>query len=91
MNGLSDHDAQVIPLNDETILKQIPKTTLIRSFNDANIATFLNYLSYESWGGVFMESNTNSMFNNFLNIFLQGINYSFPIYRKHVDSPKQNK
>jgi hypothetical protein len=88
INGLSDHDAQVLTLKYEII--QIPNTTLTRSFNDTNITTFLNYLSCESWGDVFMESDTNSMFNNFLNLFLRGFNYSFPIYTKHVDSPIQN-
>jgi exonuclease III len=91
INGLSDHDAQVIILDDEITRKQISKTTLTRSFNDTNISTFLNYLSHENWGDVFMESDTNSMFNNFLNIFLRRIYHSFPIHRKRVVTPRQNK
>jgi hypothetical protein len=61
------------------------------SFNNLNTATLLNYLSYENWRDVFTEKNTNSMFNNFLNIFLRGFNYSFPIYSKHINLRSQNK
>jgi hypothetical protein len=85
INGLSDHDAQLITLNDEILPKPISKIITTRCFNNINTATFLNYLSYENWRDVFTEKNTNSMFNNFLNIFLRGFNYSFPIYRKHID------
>ena len=75
INGLSDHESQLITLNDETIPAQNSKTIITRSF--------LNYLSYENWRDVFMENDTNSMYNNFLNTFLRGFNYSFPTFRKH--------
>ena len=91
INGLSDHDAQLITLNDETIPAQNSKTIITRSFNKINTANFLNYLSYENWRDVFMENDTNSMYNNFLNTFLRGFNYSFPTFRKHIDSHIQNK
>jgi hypothetical protein len=32
-----------------------------------------------------------SMYNNFLNTFLRGFNYSLPIFRKHIGSHIQNK
>jgi len=86
INGLSDHDAQLITLIDEFLPKPISKTITTKSFNNTNIANFLKYLSYENCSDVFTENNTNSMFNNFLNIFLRGFNYSFPIYRKHTNS-----
>jgi hypothetical protein len=73
INGLSDHDAQVLTLKNKPIPNQIPKTILIRSFNDENTMTFLNYLSNENWSDIFLESDTNSMFNNFLNTFLKRI------------------
>ena len=91
INGHSDHDAQLITLIDEFLPKPISKTITTRSFNNTNIANFLKYLSYENWSDVFTENNTNSMFNNFLNIFLRGFNYSFPIYRKHTNSHTQKK
>jgi hypothetical protein len=91
INGLSDHDAQLIILDDEILPTPISKTFITRSFNNTNTITFLNYLSYENWGDVFTEKNANSMFNNFLNIFLRDFNYSFPIYRKHIDLCTQNK
>jgi hypothetical protein len=91
INGLSDHDAQLIILNDEILTTPASKTNTTRSFNNSNIATFLNYLSYENWSDVFTEKNTNSIFNNFLNIFLRGFNYGFPIYRKHINLCSQNK
>jgi hypothetical protein len=91
INGLSDHDAQIITLNDETLPPQILQTIVTRSFKKINIANFLNYLSYENWRDVFMENDVYSTYNNFLNIFLRGFNYSFPIYRKHIDSYIQKK
>jgi precorrin-6B methylase 1 len=68
ISGLSDHDAQLITLNDEILPKQISKTITTRTFNNINNATFLNYLSYENWRDVFTENNSNSMFNNFLEL-----------------------
>ena len=91
LNGLSDHDAQVLILLDEPIPSQLPQTVLARSFNQVNTMTFLNYLSYENWEDVFNESDTNLIFNNFLNTFLRGFNHSFPIHRKYVKKSAKPK
>jgi exonuclease III len=84
INGLSDHDAQVLMLQLKPMPDQPSQAPSVRSFNEENTMTFLNYLSYENWEDVFNESDTNLIFNNFLNTFLRGFNLSFPSHRKHA-------
>jgi len=48
VNGLSDHDAQIITINNITVDKRINKTQSIRKFNKFPISQFAVNLSYEN-------------------------------------------
>ena len=55
INGLSDHDARIITINNITIDKRISKTQSIRKFNKLSITQFAVNLSYENGDNVFIE------------------------------------
>ena len=67
INGLSDHDAQIIAVRD--ISTSIPKQSfsLIIKIDDDTIKNFVYLLSYENWKNVFMEEDVNIIYNNFVN------------------------
>ena len=91
INGLSDHDAQLLTLDVVTSPNQIPNKISVRNFNKINIENFLNYLSHENWSEIFIINDTNSKFNNFLNIYLRGFSHCFPIHKKPVHTHKHIK
>ncbi|XP_023702159.1 uncharacterized protein LOC111861650 [Cryptotermes secundus] len=88
INGLSDHDAQAITLNNISI--PVPKhvSTYTRNINNYSISQFTCLLSYENWEDVFLETNVNVIFNNFLNTFLRIFYSCFPV-KKSQYSYKQ--
>jgi exonuclease III len=71
INGLSDHDAQVLTLN----IAINPDSKQIfyyrRVINNYTIGQIIYFLSYENWEDVFTEKNVNMAFNKFLNTFLR--------------------
>ena len=71
INGLSDHDAQIITLTD--ISTPIPEQSfsLFRKVDDNTIRNFVHLLSYENWENVFLEENVNIIYNNFVNNYLR--------------------
>jgi hypothetical protein len=78
INGLSDHDAQVLNLPDITVLDERKKLYSYRKINAHSLNEFQTNLSYETWETVFNNNNTDTIFNNFLNTFLKLFNDSFP-------------
>ena len=68
INGLSDHDAQILRLEDHDKLISQPTFIYTRDFNEHNIASFLLGLTNEQWSDVSEGRDTNKMFNNFLNV-----------------------
>ena len=82
VNGLSDHDAQIITLTHD--LNTTPKRFfyLSRRFDRDTISKFLNLLSYENWEDVFVDKNVTILFNNFLNTYLKNFYACFPIRKK---------
>jgi hypothetical protein len=78
INGLSDHDAQNLIIQDIFKQKRIKGHNNIRIINDDSIADFNNRLSYESWKGVINVKDVNSAFNIFLNTYLTIFHSSFP-------------
>lgn len=84
INGLSDHDAQLLILPDVTQIKIPPRYILRRSFDEVNAANFRWTLSHETWEEIFTESDVNEMFNKFLNIYLRCFNHGFPIQKKII-------
>jgi hypothetical protein len=69
-NGLSDHDAQLLKL--DKIIVPIRENTFcyVRNINSCNTYEFQCKLSMEGWEDIFEGSDTNVIFNNFLNIFV---------------------
>jgi len=87
INGLSDHDAQIINLS--LIPSPVPSYpfSVFRKTNSNSICKFKDRLSYENWDEVFQEGNVNVLFNNFLNTYLRIFNTCFPTIKTHA-SPK---
>ena len=69
VNGLSDHDVQIIIINNITVDEHINKTRSIKKFNKFSVSQFAVNLSYENWDNGFVEVDVNSVFNNFLNTY----------------------
>jgi len=70
MNGLSDHDAQIINLNVNTLYNNKSheyQTYFKRNINKYTMAEFQKSPSYESWDQVFDGNNVNKIFTSFLN------------------------
>ena len=91
INRLSNHDAQILHLNDLGQLKRPSKFILIRDFNKYNIANFQMTLSYEQWKDVFGVYNVNIMFKNFLNVYLRCYHSTFPVTKKYIYKHTQNE
>jgi hypothetical protein len=79
INGLSDHDAQMLMLY--MVQKPIRRynNCMKRVINDDAIANFKLQLSYESWESIFDENDVNKSFNLFLNTFLRIYYHNFPL------------
>jgi hypothetical protein len=89
INGLSDHDAQVLILHN---IKKHGKeycTYMKRRINKDTITDFQIRLSYETWETVFDEKDVNNSFNIFLNNFLRIYYSSFPLIQ-HKCIQKKN-
>jgi hypothetical protein len=78
LNGLSNHDTQILQLHDVNIPTQQMRPSNKRVINEATIAQFKLNLSYESWLNVFEIEELDSSFNNFLNTYLRIYYNSFP-------------
>jgi len=89
INGLSDHDAQVIKVSNLYNINPKNHYTFTRRIDSNSTLTFIDLLSYENWEEVFLENNVNVIFNNFLNTYLRIFNASFPIV-KSKGSTKSN-
>ena len=78
INGLSDHDAQLLILYDIPTPKSNTEPSYIRFINKSNLEEFLTQLSFERWDDVFGEDeDVNVIFNNFLNTYLRIYNSNF--------------
>ncbi|PNF35146.1 hypothetical protein B7P43_G09274 [Cryptotermes secundus] len=86
INGLSDHDAQIIKFKNLNIQGLNNTTQIIRNFNKHSIANFKLKLSFEMWEDIFEATDVNIMFNNFLNTYLR-IFYSSFTRRKIKSKP----
>ena len=81
-NGLSDHEAQLLALNLPSPIIKEKYTYYTRNINNYNIYDFQTKLSYENWESVFNNSDINTSFNEFLNIFLRHFYSSFPLIQR---------
>jgi hypothetical protein len=71
INGLSDHDAQVIIIDNITSVDQVLNSHYMRNYSNYNINKFQEMMSYESWDDVFTNDNVNNICNAFLNTCLR--------------------
>jgi hypothetical protein len=79
VNRLSDHDAQLITINDINL--KIPSNTprYIRNIDKHGLADFKIKVSLEIWDNIFDNNDVNSTYNSFLNIYLRVFYSSFPL------------
>jgi hypothetical protein len=78
INGLSDHDTQLLILNKGQKKEKECHTYIKRKINNYTI-DFQLKLSHETWEPVFDGNDVNQIFNSFLNIFLRIYYSSFPL------------
>jgi hypothetical protein len=71
INGLSDHDAQMITMDSIMQFGQACNPHYVRNYSNFNINKFQEMLSYELWDDVFTNDNVNNIFNEFLNTYLK--------------------
>jgi hypothetical protein len=90
INGLSDHDAQLLILPNIIKTSNSPTYVVRRCFDEESFASFQWTLSHE-WEEIFTESDVNEMFNKFLNIYLRCFNHSFPVQKKSIHQKTLNK
>jgi hypothetical protein len=77
MNGLSDHDAQILYMNNTVLHIHSSCTHFVRKFNKASINEFLTQLSYETWDSVFVDQDIDSIITSLLSIYLRIFYSSF--------------
>ena len=89
VNGLSDHDAQVLVLNNSKVHNSKFCRYNKRQINKTSIENFKLNLSFETWEEIFSNEDVDKIFNAFLNIYLRNFNNCFPI--KKLFSKYNNK
>ena len=77
VNGMSDHDAQLLVMENVKIPTQELTTSYIRHFNDHSVHDFLLRISMENWEDVFAGNDSNIIFNKFLDTYLKIFNTCF--------------
>jgi hypothetical protein len=70
INGLSDHNTQLITIYNIVPYLQENNILTIRKFNENSLNEFKSKLSLETWEDIFNKNDINNMFNAFLNRFL---------------------
>ena len=89
INGLSDHNAQIINLKYEYIEMSHTKDKLkIRLINDQTKDHFLALLREETWNSIYGTYSVNDMYNIFQNTLLRHYDASFPIKYVHKQENK---
>jgi hypothetical protein len=78
INGLSDHDAQILYLNNIDLYTRNNGRHFVRNFSTTSRNEFLIQLSYETWDNVFVDQDIDIIFNSFLNTYLKIFNCTFP-------------
>jgi hypothetical protein len=84
INGISDHDAQLLVLKN---IKMPPhKTTsyCIRDYNEHSMQEFLINLRMENWEDIFEGNSIDTTFNKFLNTYLKIFNMCFKQTKKPI-------
>jgi hypothetical protein len=79
INGISDHDAQLLIITTGHPHVPIHNFKMTRNINKYTVSDFIANLSYESWDSIFNSKDVNTMYNSFLNIYLRIFYSSFPL------------
>jgi len=74
VNGMSDHDIQVIVSHNITTLSTDNHFYFRSKFNRTSVLEFNIQLMYKSWDNVFAYEDMNPSFNNFFNTYLRLFN-----------------
>ena len=78
-NGLSDHIAQILTLDNIRVSpSKYTYTKKTRLIDDNSIANFQSYLRGEAWDSVYNSIDVNNIFNNLHCILLRHFEKSFP-------------
>jgi hypothetical protein len=81
LNGLSDHDAQLLMIKEINLQIQGCNIFSVRNINKFSTIDFISKLSCETWEDVFCEGHNKDvdmMFNSFLNTYLKIFYSCFP-------------
>jgi hypothetical protein len=82
VNGISDHDAQLLCLSKSSIILPLTKPTKkvkYRLINEQTLSVFKSELQKENWEQVYESTETNKIFNSFHNTLLRICAASFPL------------
>jgi hypothetical protein len=89
INGLSDHDAQIVTLYDIVSTNTTKMQLFTRTIESNSINRFIEMLSNENWDEVFQDLEVNFVFNKFHDIYLRLFYCCFPLKKKpHSRIPK---
>jgi hypothetical protein len=88
INGLSDHDAQVLTFFSLRLRPPNNKNMLIGKITERAINYLFLKLSYETLATIFSTDNVNNKFNSFSDSYLKTFHSSFPL--KSVLITKKN-
>jgi hypothetical protein len=83
MNGLSNHNGQIILINGEEANSNLQLQKCNRLIDEEIIKQFKYYLRREKWESTYHSGNMEDKFNSFHNTFLQIFETGF--------SPKMQK
>jgi hypothetical protein len=70
INGLSDHEAQMISVCYIMTTASAHGPQYFRNYNKCNVTRFQEWLSYEQWDNVFVKDDDSNLFNAFLNTYM---------------------
>jgi len=84
MNGVSDHDAQLLTISTDYSYVPTHRPETVRKINNCTISDFIDKLSCESWDSIFNSEDVNAMLNSFLNIYLRIFYSSFTLKKVTV-------
>jgi hypothetical protein len=66
VNGLSEHDAHIIYVNNSNLQTQNNCFQSIRKFNKNTMNEFMIKLSYETWDNIFVAKDVDTILTPFL-------------------------
>jgi ribosomal protein L33 len=90
-NGLSDHGAQSLSINNTVVATHtIPSKQRTRKINNERTRQFQLQLRNETLESVYRSNDTDSKFNSFLYTFLNNFDACFPIKYKSIGKIKND-